>query len=69
MLRYKKYTFVQDEEGGDWELIEADVEPTYYTAFKEDHNPFRMCVFMLRPFGRMFRANMAVDDEMCKKAD
>ena len=69
MLRYKKWTFVQDEEGEEWKMIEADVETTYYTAFKENQNPYRMCILMLRPFGRDFTAHMAIDDEMCKKAN
>ena len=69
MLRYKKWTFVQDAEDEKWELIEADVHTGHYTAFKENHNPFRMCIFMLRPFGKVFQANMAVDNEKCNKAN
>ena len=69
MLRYKKWTFIQQSEEDDWELIEADLGVQEYTAFPKKHNQFRMCVFMLRPSGKVFQANMAVDNEKCKKAN
>ena len=56
MLRYRKYSFIQKEEGGDWELIEPDSHSSSYTAFAQGHYPFRMCIFHIRPFGTAYLA-------------
>jgi hypothetical protein len=52
----QKYSFIQDEEGGDWELIEPDSSATSYTAFKQGQNPFRMRIFHVRPPGTAYHA-------------
>ena len=69
MLRYKKWTFIQPKEDEEWQLIESDVGVQEYKAF--EHNPWRMCVLMLRPFAKAFQRHgyMAIDMEKCKKAD
>ena len=69
MLRYKKWSFIQQEENDQWVLVEADVNVSEYKAFTD--NPFRMCVLMVRPFAKAFdrRAYMAVDTNKCMKSN
>ena len=65
MLRYKKWTFIQQKEDEEWVLIESDVGVQEYKAFDHDHKPWRMCVLMLRPFSKAFNRHgyMAIDME------
>ena len=72
MIRYKKWTFIQKtEDVSEWTLIESDVGVQEYVAFDPDRKPWRMCILMLRPFGKAFNRHgyMAIDMEKCKKAD